>query len=153
MLVSSWRSWIMDITDKRRNSWFLVIWKTIWRLWWGDSLGGRPNHTLLRGVFRFLSCLRVPLGMLVMVVISDKEYRPPSINPNALLRRLGVQWGVFMMWLINYERIEALLIVVVVVAAFVMMVVSSVIVMGLEISADHCRIFDENRLQGWVVCM
>jgi len=50
--------------------------------------------------------------------------------------------------LINYERIEALLIVVVVVAAFVMMVVSSVIVMGLEISADHCRIFDENRLQG-----
>jgi len=40
--------------------------------------------------------------------------------------------------LINYKRIEALLIVVVVIAAFVMMVVSSVIVKGLEISADHC---------------
>src|SRR5271168_1776701 len=99
---------MMVMTDKRRDSWFLVMWKTIWRLWRGDSLDGRPDCTLLRGLLRCLSFWRVLLGMLLMLLISSKECRPPWTSPKALLRRLGVHSSVFMIGLTNHEIIGAL---------------------------------------------
>jgi hypothetical protein len=117
------------------------MWKTIWCLSWMDSLEGWPDHTLLRGMLRFLRSPSVPLGMLVIWLISDKECRQHWMSPKALLLRLGVQWGVFMIRLIHYRGIEALFMLVVVVAGFVMLVVSREFVIVRELSADHCSCY------------
>jgi len=85
----------------------------------GDSLDGRLNHALLRGLLRCLSFWRVLLEMLVMWLISSKECQPPWTSPKALLQHLGVHLSVFMIGMINYERIGALFKVVVVVVVVV----------------------------------
>jgi len=138
MLISSWKSWIIDTTDKRWDSWFLVMWKTIWHLSGTDSLGGQPDPTLLRDVFCFLRFPSVHFGILVMWKIFEREYWPPWIKLKALLLHLGVYSWVSMMWLMNYQRIEALFILVVMIIAFVRSGVSSKFVIVSALSADHC---------------
>ena len=116
--MSSWRSWMMEMADNRRDLWFLVMWKTIWRLWRSDSFLGRPDHTLFRGELRFLRSPKVPRGMLVIWDISDKEWRAPWIKPNALLLFLGVHSRVFITWLTNYSDFASLFTLVVAVQRF-----------------------------------
>jgi hypothetical protein len=58
----------------------------------------------------------VPLGMLVILVISVRKCLPPSINLKALLRHFGVHCTIRGMFLNCYQGIEAPFIMVVVVA-------------------------------------
>ena len=72
MPTSSSRLCIIDMRAKRRDAWFLVIWRTIWRLWRSDSFNGRPDRGLLSGELRFLRSPRVPKGILVICEISER---------------------------------------------------------------------------------
>jgi hypothetical protein len=47
---------MIEKVDNRRDSWFLVMCTTIWRFVWSDSLDGRPDRGLFKGVLRFLRC-------------------------------------------------------------------------------------------------
>jgi len=104
---------MIDGTDKWWLAWFLVIWKTMWHLWRSDGLPGWPDRGLLRGVLRFLRLPRVPLGMLVIWVISLRECLAPWNNLKALLLRLGVHSTMRMMYLNRYWRIGVPFIIVV----------------------------------------
>ena len=115
------------------------MWKTIWRLWRSESLLGRPDRGLFRGVLRFLRSPRVCLGMLVILVISLRECLSPWINPKALLRFFGVHCTMERTYLNCYQGIEAPFIMVVAVTWVRILVVGRKFEIVRELSVTACR--------------